>query len=60
VFLRLLSSTLRIVGFTCGASNLKTLALMRQQAATETVREQIDMVYKAVEPVREETCGKGK
>jgi hypothetical protein len=48
------------VGFTCGTNNLKTLALMRKQAATEQLRDRIDKVYKRVEPVREQTCGKGK
>jgi hypothetical protein len=56
----LLNSAVRIVGFTCGTNNLKTLALMRKEAATEQVRDQIDTVYKHVEPVREQTCGKGK
>ena len=56
----LLNHVVRIVGFTCGASNLKTLALMRKEAATEEVRDRIDAVYKHVEPVREQTCGKGK
>ena len=56
----LLNHIVRIVGFTCGANNLKTLALMRKEAATEQLRERIDAVYKHVEPVREQTCGKGK
>ncbi len=56
----LLNHVVRIVGFTCGANNLKTLALMRKEAVTEQVRDRIDAVYKHVEPVREQTCGKGK
>jgi hypothetical protein len=48
------------VGFTCGTTNLKTLALIRKEAATEQMRDRIDAVYKAVEPVREQTCGSGK
>ncbi len=56
----LLNHVVRIVGFTCGANNLKALALMRKEAATQQVRDRIDAVYKGVEPVREQTCGKGK
>jgi hypothetical protein len=56
----LLNHVVRIVGFTCGANNLKTLALMHKEAATEQVRDRIDTVYKRVEPVREQTCGAGK
>jgi hypothetical protein len=56
----LLNHVVRIVGFTCGTNNLKTLALMRKQAASDKVRDQIYTVYKRVKPVREQTCGKGK
>jgi hypothetical protein len=56
----LLNSVVRIVGFRCGANNLNTLALIRKEAATQQVRDQIDAVYKHVEPVREGQCGKGK
>ncbi|HWX28906.1 MAG TPA: hypothetical protein VNZ53_15885 [Steroidobacteraceae bacterium] len=56
----LLNWSVRALGFTCGASNLKTLALMRKEAATDKVRDRIDTVYKRVAPVREQTCGKGK
>ena len=55
-----LNAVVRSVGFTCGASNLKTLALMRKEAATDEMRDRIDAVYKHVEPTREQTCGKGK
>jgi hypothetical protein len=56
----LLNHVVRIVGFTCGANNLRALALMRKEAATEQVRDRIDTVYQHVEPVREQTCGTGK
>lgn len=56
----LLNHVVRIVGFTCGANNLKTLALMRKEAVSRQVRDRIDAVYQHVEPVREQTCGKGK
>jgi hypothetical protein len=56
----LLNHVVRIIGFTCGANNLKTLALMRKEAVSRQVRDRIDAVYKGVEPVREQTCGKGK
>jgi hypothetical protein len=56
----LLNEVVRVVGFTCGENNLKTLALIRKQATTETLRERIDAVYKRVEPAREQNCGKGK
>jgi hypothetical protein len=56
----LLNSIVRIVGFTCGASNLKVIAAIRKEAATQQLRERVDTVYSHVEPVREETCGKGK
>jgi hypothetical protein len=46
---------LTAVGYARAENNLKTLALMRTRAATE----QIDAVYKRVEPVREEKCGRG-
>jgi hypothetical protein len=55
-----LNWTIRMVGFRCGANNLRTLALIRKRAATDQVRDQIDAVYKHVRPVREQTCGKGK
>jgi hypothetical protein len=54
------NEVVRIVGFTCGANNLKTLALMRKEAATEQVRDRIDAVYKRIALFREQTCGKGK
>jgi hypothetical protein len=56
----LLNWTVRVVGFTCGKNNLKTIALIRKEAMTERVRDQIDAVYRRVKPGREETCAKGK
>jgi hypothetical protein len=56
----LLNHVVRVVGFTCGTTNLKTLALIRKEAMTEQMRDRTDAVYKTVEPVREQTCGSGK
>jgi hypothetical protein len=56
----LLNHVVRLVGFTCGTTNLKTLALIRKEAATEQMRDRIDTVYRTVEPVREQRCGSGK
>jgi hypothetical protein len=58
--LELLNWTVRVVGFTCGKNNLKTLALIRKEAITEKVRDQIEAVYRRIKPAREQTCGKGK
>jgi hypothetical protein len=48
----LLNHVVRLVGFTCRTTNLKTLALIRKEAAAEQMRDRIDAVYKRVEPVR--------
>jgi hypothetical protein len=55
-----LNAVVRALGYACGASNLNTIALMREQAGTGPIREQIDTVYQRIEPVREQKCGKGK
>ncbi len=48
----MLNSVIRCVGFTCGANNLKTLAVIREELTTETLRDQFDAEYKRVEEVR--------
>jgi hypothetical protein len=53
----MLNTTVRILGFTCGGSNLKTIAAIRRGATTQKLRDQIDSVYGHVEPVRKEKCG---
>jgi hypothetical protein len=54
----LLTSVIRFAGFTCGASNLKALALIRKELTTEELRDQFDAVYKHVEAVRkQQRCG---
>lgn len=53
----LLNHVIKVVGYTCGANNLKTIALIRREAATEALRARIDLVYSRVEPVRLQTCG---
>jgi hypothetical protein len=50
----LLTSVIRFARFTCGASNLKALALIRKELTTEELRDQVDAVYKHVEAVRKQ------
>jgi hypothetical protein len=52
----MLNAVVRILGFTCGDNNLKTIAAIRQKATTQKLRDQIDAVYGSVEPVRKEKC----
>jgi hypothetical protein len=50
----------RIVGFTCGDNNLKTIAAIRKAATTPQLRDRIDAVYKHAEAGRNEQCGESK
>jgi hypothetical protein len=55
-----LNAVVRIVGFTCGNNNLKTIAAIRKAAATRQLRDRIDAVYKHAEAGRNEQCGESK
>lgn len=55
-----LNAVVRIVGFTCGDNNLKTIAAIRKAATTPQLRDRIDAVYKRVEAVRKDQCGESK
>jgi hypothetical protein len=55
----LLNSVIRIVGFTCGANNLKTLAVIRRELTTDQLRGQFDAIYKKVEEVRHQNRCEG-
>jgi hypothetical protein len=55
-----LNAVVRIVGFTCGDSNLKTIAAIRKAATTPQLRDRIDAVYKHAEARRNEQCGESK
>jgi hypothetical protein len=55
-----LNAVVRIVGFTCGDKNSKTIAAIRKSASTLQLRDQIDAVYKPVEAWRNEHCGANK
>jgi hypothetical protein len=50
----LLNAVIRFVGFTCGANNMRTLALIREELTTEMLRDQFDAVYKDVAEVRKQ------
>ena len=55
-----LNAVVRIVGFTCGDNNLKTIAAIRKAATTPQLRDRIDAVYKHAEAGRNEQCGESK
>jgi hypothetical protein len=47
-----LNAVVRIVGFTCGDNNLKTISAIRKAATTPQLRDRIDAVYKHAEARR--------
>lgn len=55
-----LNGVVMFLGYQCGASNLKTIAAIREGESTRERREQLDAVYSRIAPVREQTCGEGK
>jgi hypothetical protein len=54
-----LNAVVRIVGFTCGDNNLKTISAIRKAATTPQLRDRIDAVYKHAEAGRIETSRAG-